>query len=371
MHCVILRQDSLLRCSPNCLHNLLALLQFIWHFPRGNRSLANLNHSSAPVIGGKLSVEVGMKVIRSLACIVSLALAVTQLNAQQPVTSGPLVREGVTEKISEHVYVIPDGSVGGVPNVGIIVGSKVTLVIDTGLGKQNGAVVLREAQKVSGKNALYLVTTHVHPEHDLGAHAFPPSTKMIRANSQVEEIATAGMTTANVFRGRSEAMKALLDGAEFRIADITFEKDYTLDLGGVTVQLLAMGPNHTPGDTAIVVPKEGVLFAGDIAMKALPAFASPKSSFSQWLQSLDRFDALKPRIVVPSHGPMDKTGGDAGFIANYRQYLLLIRTRVTALKAEGKSLDEATQTITAELKDKYSDSGRMGGAIRTAYAEAN
>jgi glyoxylase-like metal-dependent hydrolase (beta-lactamase superfamily II) len=282
------------------------------------------------------------------------------------VTSGPLVREGVTEKISDHVYVIPDGGVGGVPNVGIIVGTKATLIVDTGLGKQNGAVVLREAQKVSGKNALYLVTTHVHPEHDLGAQAFPESTKMIRAKAQVEEIAAAGMTTADIFRSRSPAMSQLLEGAEFRKADIVFAKDYQLDLGGVNVQLLAMGPNHTPGDTAIVVQKEGVLFSGDIAMKALPAFASPKASLSNWLQSLDRFDALKPRIVVPSHGPL----GDASYMTAYRQYLTQVQARAAALKAEGKSLEDATQTITAELKDKYPDTGRAAGAIRAAYAEA-
>jgi len=293
-------------------------------------------------------------------------IAAIPLHAQQPVTSGPLVKEGATEKISEHVYVIPDGSVPGVPNVGIIVGNRATLVIDTGLGKQNGEVVLREAQKVSGKNALYLVTTHVHPEHDLGAHAFPASTKMIRSQDQVDEIATAGMTTANVFRGRSPAMAQLLEGAEFRKADEVFDREKTLDLGGVKVRLLAMGPNHTPGDTVTIVEGEGVVFAGDIAMQALPAFASPKSSLNHWLQSLDRLDALKPRVVVPSHGPL----GDAKFISDYRDYLSTVRTRTAALKAEGKSLEDATKSIVSELSAKYSNTGRVGGAVRAAYAEA-
>src|SRR5215831_10958466 len=113
-----------------------------------------------------------------------------QVGAQQPVTTGPLVKEGATEKISAHVYVIPDFSVPGVPNVGIIVGERATLVVDTGMGRQNGEAVLREVRKVSGELPLYLVTTHVHPEHDLGAQAFPPSTRMIRAQAQVDEIAS-------------------------------------------------------------------------------------------------------------------------------------------------------------------------------------
>jgi glyoxylase-like metal-dependent hydrolase (beta-lactamase superfamily II) len=308
-----------------------------------------------------------MKIIRSFACVAFLGFAAAQLHAQQPVTSGPLVREGVTEKISEHVYVIPDNNVGGVPNVGIIVGTRATLVVDTGLGKQNGAVVLREAQKINGKNALYLVTTHVHPEHDLGAHAFPASTRMIRAQAQVDEIASAGMNTANVFRGRSPQMAQLLEGAEFRKADEVFENEKTLDLGGVKVKLLAMGPNHTPGDTVIIVESEDVMFSGDVAMKPLPSFVSSTSSLNHWLASLDKLDALKPRIVVPSHGPI----GDAKFMTDYRDYLTTIRTRTAALKKEGKTVEQATEVLTAELKDKYpSAGGRLAGAVRAAYREA-
>lgn len=284
----------------------------------------------------------------------------------QQAARGPMVREGATVKVSEHVYVIPDDGVPGVPNVGIIVGKKATLVIDTGLGRDNGAIVLRETQKVSGKTDIYLATTHVHPEHDLGAHAFPASTKMIRSQAQVSEIAEFGQQTADAFRKRSPVMMQLLEGAEFRKADITFDKEHMLDLGGVKVRILAVGPNHTPGDTVFFVQNENVLFSGDVAMKGLPAFASPKASLSQWLESLNKLDALKSTLIVPSHGPQ----GDASFIANYRRYLTQVRDRAVALKAEGKTLEQATQAIAAELKDQYADTGRMAGAVRTAYAEA-
>ena len=291
-----------------------------------------------------------------------------QADAQQLVTSGPLVKEGATEKISAHVYVIPDGGVPGVPNVGIIVGTRATLVVDTGLGRQNGETVLREVRKVSGDKPLYLVTTHVHPEHDLGAQAFPPSTKMVRAQAQVDEIASEGMTTANVFRSRSPAMAQLLEGAEFRKADELFDKERIIDLGGVKVRLIAMGPNHTRGDTAIVVEGEGVLFSGDIAMKAAPAFASSASSVKTWLASLDTFDALRPRIIVPSHGPM----GDTGFIKNYHEYLMFVRTRTAALKGEGRTVEQAVEAIAAEAKQRYPDAGgRLAGAVRAAYREAS
>lgn len=309
-----------------------------------------------------------MKHVSKLAGFLSLAAFSVSAGAQAPgpVTSGPLVKEGMTTKVSEHVYVIPDGGVGGVPNVGIIVGTKSTLVIDTGMGKQNGEVVLREAQKINSKNALYLVTTHVHPEHDLGAHAFPATTKMIRSKDQVEEIAAQGMRTADVFRSRSPQNAQLLEGAEFRKADITFDKEHSLDLGGVKVKIFAFGANHTAGDTVVSVEGEGVVFSGDVAMKALPAFASEKSSAAQWLKSLDRLDALKPKVVVPSHGPL----GDATFMAGYRKFISQVQTLTAAKKKEGKTVEQAVEAVTAELKAQYPETGRIAGAIRAAYRES-
>jgi glyoxylase-like metal-dependent hydrolase (beta-lactamase superfamily II) len=309
-----------------------------------------------------------MNQVSKLSALFAAAAVSFAVGAQSPgpVTSGPLVKEGTTTKVSEHVYVIPDGGVGGVPNVGIIVGTKSTLIVDTGMGKQNGEVVLREAQKINSKNALYLVTTHVHPEHDLGAHAFPASTKMIRSKDQIEEIASAGMRTADAFRSRSPQNAQLLEGAEFRKADITYDKEHSLDLGGVKVKIYAFGPNHTPGDTVISVEGEGVVFSGDVAMKALPAFASDKSNTAQWLKSLDRLDALKPKIVVPSHGPV----GDAQFMANYRSFISQVQTLTAAKKKEGKTVDQAVEAVTAELKAQFPETGRMASAIRAAYREA-
>lgn len=307
-----------------------------------------------------------MKRRNALLALATLILAGMPAIAQTPPAAGPIVRSGATVKLSDHAYAIPDNSVPGVPNVGFVVGDTGVLVIDTGMGAPNGQTVLAEAQKLAGAKKLYLVTTHVHPEHDLGVQAFPASTTMIRSNAQVREIAEEGMRTADIFRGRSETNRKLLEGAAFRAADMTFDSDYTLDLGGVTVKLVALGPSHTQGDTGAFVEGDRVLYSGDVAMKALPAFASSRASARTWLASLDKLDAFKPAIVVPSHGPI----GDAAYIAGYRSYLTRVQSRAAALKKEGKTVDQAVEAITAELKADYPDTTRAAGAIRAAYAEA-
>ena len=148
-----------------------------------------------------------------------------------------LVREGVTEQLTDRVWVIPDGSASLVPNVGIVVGEQAVLVIDTGMGTRNGETVLREVAKV-GKDKkgrlkpIYIVTTHVHPEHDMGAHVFPKS-KLIRSKTQLEDIeAGAGMNLVPIFAARSDLNQKLLKDAHHREADIVFDGAHTLDLGG-------------------------------------------------------------------------------------------------------------------------------------------
>ena len=298
----------------------------------------------------------------------SLLLAVSVSQAQRgPAAPGPppLVRENATEKISDHVYVIPDHNVGMVPNVGIIVGTRGTLVIDTGLGARNGQTIVREMQKVSKTPELYLATTHVHPEHDLGAAAFPPPTRMIRSQAQVKEIADSGLETAKRFSAVSPLHAELLAGAEFRPADIVFDQEQVLDLGGVRVRIMAMGYNHTRGDQAFFVEPDAILFSGDVVMTAMPNVGG--STVGKWLSSQERFEKLQPKRIVPSHGPI----GDLSLVTNYRTYLTTIQRRVAELKREGKTIDEATTTVTAELQSKYPTAGgRLTGTIRAAYNEA-
>lgn len=285
----------------------------------------------------------------------------------QPAPPPPVVKVEGLRQISPRVHIIPDNSVPAVPNVGYVVGDRAVLVIDTGLGPPNGAAVYEVAKKLGGAKAVYLVTTHVHPEHDLGAQAFPATATLIRSTAQVKDIAESGLPLAKVFASRSAVHAELLKDADFRKADVTFENDHVLDLGGVTARISAMGANHTLGDTIVWVESERVLFSGDVAMRPQPVFASPHSTRRQWLASLDRLEALKPAIIVPSHGP---TGDGTAFITGYRAYLIEVRDRTEAEKKAGRSVDQAVEVVTAAFGDRAPDKGRLAGAVRAAYAEA-
>jgi glyoxylase-like metal-dependent hydrolase (beta-lactamase superfamily II) len=307
--------------------------------------------------------------MRKVALLLSVIVA-APLSAQQPVPAPApappsLVREGITEKLTAHVWAIPDGSAPMVPNVGIVVGQKAVLVIDTGMGTRNGETVLREVHKVGAGKPIYIVTTHVHPEHDMGAHVFPKDSKLIRSRDQIEDIAAgAGMNLVSVFAQRSALNAELLQGAKHRDADIVFDKEYAVDLGGIKAKIYAMGTNHTHGDTVVLA--DGVLFSGDVAMRPQPSFANPTATISHWLASLEKLKALQPTKLVPSHGPF----GGVSIIGGYEAYLRRIQVRSADLKTAGKTLDEAIQQITDEMSPQYPDRNRLAGAIRAGYNEA-
>ncbi len=155
-----------------------------------------------------------------------------------------------------------------------------------------------------------------------------------------------------IFANRGPALREQLHGAKFREPAEIFEKEKTLDLGGVRVKMVRLGPGHSRGDTAIFVEGDNVLFAGDLAMKQLfPAFATPQSRLASWLTSLDALDAMRPVKVIGAHYDM----GDASMISAYRGFLTALRDRVAEMKKQGKSSDETAETLRAEFRTKYPD----------------
>ena len=219
--------------------------------------------------------------------------------AQQAVPD-PLVRENVTVRVGEHTYVIPDANAPLVPNVGIVVGNRATLVIDPGLGRRNGEAVLREVAKLSSNTEIYVASTHYHAEHTTGFLAFPAAAQYVTSKIQQAEFVESGAQQIRAFSGRSPLTAELFRDATVFPADIEFDRAHTLDLGGVRVRFLVVGPTHTRGDTGLFVEGDRVLFSGDVVMNQSFLAANQNSSMAAWLAAFDAFEALGPTSVVPA-----------------------------------------------------------------------
>ena len=298
------------------------------------------------------------------------AVALTVLSFSAAAQTAPVVKEGTTVKVSAHVYAIPDELVPMVPNVGIVVGQRATLIVDPGMGVRSGEAVARETAKVSRNSGLYIVNTHFHPEHTTGEAGLPPTAKLIRARAQQQDVDEMGMEWVKIFSSRSAVVAEVLKGiTSFRKPDEIFDTEKTLDLGGVHARMVRLGPGHTRGDTVFFVEEARVLFPGDLAMSGVfPAFATPQSRSDTWLTSLEALDAFKAQRLVPAHGPL----ADASIIGQYLAYIKSLQERVAELKRAGKSAGEASDVLRVEFRAKYPDWAqplRIVAAVNAIYAE--
>ena len=310
---------------------------------------------------------------RSLTIAAGAALLAVAPALAQPSAPSPLIQQDAAIKVSDHVFVILDNNVGFVPNVGIVIGERATLIVDTGLGERNGAIVLAEARKLSDNTEFYLTATHFHPEHDLGATAFPDDAKMVRWREQQAEADETGAQTIERFKSFSPAVAELLAGARFRPVDTQFDQEHTVDLGGVRVRVMGAGPNHTRGDTVMFVEGDRVLFTGDVVMGVFPS-ASAAGSVDKWLANLAAYDALEPAVVVPAHGRL----GGVEFVRSYRDYFSAVRERTRAAKSAGQALEAAQAALAPAIAAEFtglapaagSPNQRINAAIAAAYREA-
>ena len=299
-------------------------------------------------------------------CAALIALPVFSIPVWAQPSSHTLSRDTLTQ-ISPHTWEIK-----GFPNIGIVVGTKATLVVDTGMGPKNGAIVSQIATSLSPKsNKLYLTTTHYHAEHAAGDVGFPAGTVVIRPRVQQAELEAEGQKLIDFFSQRSPEDKALLEGSQIRPANVIYENDYQLDLGGgVNVRLALFGPAHTKGDELILVEPDGVLFSGDVVQnKTGPYFYCADCTPKSWLAVLDKVAQMNARIVVPDHSDT----GDASLITQERAFMADLQARSLALKAQGKTADEAGKIVADEFAVKYAGwngMGRIAQGVQKAYMDA-
>jgi glyoxylase-like metal-dependent hydrolase (beta-lactamase superfamily II) len=297
-----------------------------------------------------------------LAVICSVAMIARPAAAQGP--PNLMLPENQATRVSEHVWAIM-----GFPNIGIVVGERATLVVDTGLGPENGAIAAREAQKLAKGPVLYLTTTHYHAEHAAGDNGFPAGTILVRAIAQQKELEERGMPFVQMFSSRSAQMKELLADTKFRTPDITFEHEVTLDLGGVTARLFWMGQAHTKGDEMIEVKPDATLISGDIVQnKTAPNLPDDNASMKGWVDILSRLRPMKFNHVLPDHS----APGDGSLVEQDFEFFSRLQSRALELKKQGESADDAGQTLLTEFKAKYPDWSSLNAIpniVKHVYAE--
>jgi glyoxylase-like metal-dependent hydrolase (beta-lactamase superfamily II) len=180
-------------------------------------------------------------------------------------------------------------------NIGLVVGTKSALLVDTGSSPAQGRTIRESLSSVTDRPLAAVVVTHWHYDHSFGLTAFAG-------------IPTIGHETVRARLGSSEAAAAAarlgIATAELAAPEREIVVATAVDLGGRRVEIAHLGRGHTDGDLVVVVPDADLLFAGDLIESAGPPSFGPDSVPAEWAGTLDGLIGLMREATraVPGHG---------------------------------------------------------------------
>jgi len=258
------------------------------------------------------------------------------------------------ENLGDGIYVhhgvhqdIDEGYHGDICNASFVVGSKGVAVIDTGGSYKVGKQLRDAIRKVTPLPVLYVINTHVHPDHIYGNAAF--------LADKPEFIGHEKLATAMELRREQYAkLNARLLGddaisSELVKPTMSVKTTLELDLGDRKLLLTAHPNAHTNTDVSVLESKTSTEFTGDLLfIERTPVL---EGDINGMIAEVERFKSQPIKQIVPGHGPATKDWQLA--IENEQRYLNVLLTDIRASIKKGESMESTMNTAAASEKGKW------------------
>ena len=187
----------------------------------------------------------------------------------------------------------------------------------------------------------YLINTEHHGDHVGGNWFFRDAT--IVSHAVTRENTPDGIGTLDFWRGRIEKMDPaglpLLEGYEITPAEMTYDEEMAIDLGGREIRLIHK-PGHTEGQTLVYVPDAKALLPGDNVVVDWPPLLQSGVGRA-WLDCLDFIEGLDVETILPGHGKV--CGKEA--VSSLRADITELMDRVCGCIGKGLSEEETRSTV--------------------------
>jgi glyoxylase-like metal-dependent hydrolase (beta-lactamase superfamily II) len=122
-----------------------------------------------------------------------------------------------------------------------------------------------------------------------------------------------------------------------------------LDLGARTLAVKAWRTAHTDNDLTVLDEDSGTLFAGDLVVtQHVPVL---DGSILGWLAAMDDFALMRPKRILPGHGPLIDNWRDA--LEAQRRYLERLTRDVRSLISHGAPISAAARSAGAAERDRW------------------
>ena len=266
-------------------------------------------------------------------------------------SQGDLEEKTITfEELAEGLYAY---TAEGDPNSGIIVGDEAVMVVDTQATPVMAQGVIERMRSVTDKPIDHVVLSHYHAVRVLGASAYG-ARQIIASRDTRDLIVERGQQDYESEVGRFPRLFQSVESVPgLTWPNVVFERSLTLYLGAREVQILQLGRGHTKGDTVVWLPKEKVLFAGDLVEFGATPYTGD-AYLRDWPETLGRLRRLGAEKLVPGRGAALKTPAEVEEgIAGTQAFLTEMYQSVAAGVADNKKLKDIYSETFARLEPRF------------------
>ena len=249
------------------------------------------------------------------------------------------------------------------------------VVVDTFWDLPRTRALMEQYARVWPHPARRVVNTHHNGDHCWGNQLFTGA-ESIGHRRCAASFGKERPEAMQALKGMTEAPDAALAAlaralAPYDFTGITltppttlFDDRLTLDLDGLAVELLYVGPAHTAGDVIVHLPAQRVVFAGDVLFRLCTPIGW-EGTFDQWIAALDTIAALDPAVIVPGHGPLCGVEGPR----ELKAYLEYVRAEAAPHFHAGRSIEEAARRIDLGPYAGWNEPERIVFNVARAYRE--
>jgi glyoxylase-like metal-dependent hydrolase (beta-lactamase superfamily II) len=205
-----------------------------------------------------------------------------------------------------HALIGPTGprlpeNLGLNANYGVIDTPDGAILIDAGASTAAAKLLEAEVRRLTGKPVRWVVNTGSQDHRWLGNSHFAAQ------GAEIVALERTTRTQQRLGKGQLEALnpvfKEQMSGTQVMPARQALPGDVArLQLGGRAIELHYFADAHFPGDAIVWLPKEAILFSGDLIYVDRILGILPESNAGTWLSAFSQAVALQPKWIVPGHG---------------------------------------------------------------------
>ena len=254
----------------------------------------------------------------------------------------------------------------GLTNAGIIVGDDSVLIIDSLRVPSFARDLIKDVKDITDKPIQFVIDTHSHWDHSWGNEEFPDATIIGHKNCYAEMIDVEwNEQWRKKVTSSNDPWSEEGNIVNITPHNMTFETSMQLYFGGRELDLKYFGRAHTSGDIYIHLPKEKIVFTGDVAQDGGVPYLGDCYPVD-WPDTDNKLAALPIERFMSGHGPI----GDHKALEGARDFIHNLVDSVKSAIADGQNSVQASESVIAQLTPEYGNwrsFDRIGENLTSVY----